>query len=61
MDILSLVFAALLASQAGSAQPTDTDYTRAVIIDTGSPSTAQTEAPPTDDYTRAVIIDTGGK
>lgn len=61
MDILSFVLAALLAAQAGSVQPTDTDYTRAVIIDTGSPSTAQAEAPPTVDCTRAVIIDTGGK
>jgi hypothetical protein len=35
MDPLSLLFAAFLTLQAGSTQPTTTDHTRAVIIDTG--------------------------
>ena len=60
MDPLSLLFAAFLTFQTGSTQPTPTDYTRAVIIDTGAPAQVEPQ-PTTTDYTRAVIIDTGDK
>jgi hypothetical protein len=57
MDPLSLLFAALLALQGASAQPSTVDATRAVIIDTGSPTA--TEPTPEPDEARSQIIDTG--
>lgn len=55
-DPLSLILAAMLTLQAGTTDPSYNE-TRAVIIDTGSPSTQP--PPPAEDSARSQIIDTG--
>jgi hypothetical protein len=65
MDLLSLVFVAILASQSQSSQPLPTGQcTRAVIIDTGvvvclDPSSSTSESDPLLESARSQIIDTG--
>jgi hypothetical protein len=59
-DPLSLILAAMLSLQAGATtNPDNTDSTRAVIIDTGSPATEQPPAP--EDQARSQIIDIGNQ
>ena len=65
MDLLSLVFVAILASQSQTSQALPTGQcTRAVIIDTGvvvclDPSLSTSESDPFGDAARSQIIDTG--
>ena len=59
-DPLSLILAAMLSLQVGATtNPDETDSTRAVIIDTGSPATQP--PPPTGDAARSQIIDIGNQ